>query len=374
MPITVREVNSKKELRAFVRFQHELYGDCPQWVPSLDFDELNTLDREKNPSFEYCRAKYWLAFRDGRVVGRIAGIINEKSMAIWKNRYARFGWVDFIDDPEVSGALFAAVETWAKENGLTGIQGPLGFTDMDKEGMLVEGFGELGTLIGIYNYPYYPEHLEKLSYRKEVDWMEFQVTPDPVGGEKIERLAGIVEKRYKLKALKLKKKDVMAYAKDVFTLLNECYGGLFGFVPLNEKQMAYYTKQYFSFIRPDFVQLVLDGNNKLAGFGITMPSLSKALRKTKGKLLPFGIFHLLGAIRKNDKADLMLVAVRPDMQGRGVNAIIMREGYRTFVKNGIGIVEAAPQLETNKRVHSFWDYFPSRQHKRRRVFTKVFQQ
>lgn len=374
MPVTVREVNSRKELRSFVRFQRELYKDCPQFVPSLDFDELNTLDRKKNPSFEYCRAKYWLAFKDGRVAGRIAGIINEKSMEIWKNRYARFGWVDFIDDPEVSLALFATVENWAKENGMTGIQGPLGFTDMDKEGMLVEGFSEQGTLIGIYNYPYYPEHIEKLSYRKEIDWLEFQITVDPAGGERIERLAGIVEKRFKLKVLKLvRKKDLLNYAKDVFTLLNDCYRGLFGFVPLTDRQMDYYTKQYFSFIRLDFVQLVLDSDNKLAGFGITMPSLSKALRKTKGKLLPFGIFHLLKALRKNDRADLMLVGVREDLQGRGVNAIILREGYRTFVKNNISTVEAAPELETNKKVHSLWEHLNARQCKRRRCYTKIFQ-
>jgi hypothetical protein len=371
MSVTVREVSSKKELKKFVHFHRDLYKKCPQWVPSLDFDEMNTLDRKVNPAFDSCRAKYWLAYDGNRVVGRIAGIINEKYIEVWKNKYARFGWVDFIDDSEVSGLLFSTVENWAKENGMDGIQGPLGFTDFDKEGMLVEGFNEIGTLTGIYNYPYYPAHLEKLNYKKEIDWLEFQIKIAP--NEKMDRLAGIVEKRLKLKVLKLKKaKDIIPLARDIFKLLNDCYRDIFGFVPLSDKQVDYYTKQYFSFIHPDFIQIILDKDDKLAGFGLTMPSLSKALQKTGGKLFPFGFLHLLKAIKKNDKADLMLIAIREDLQGKGVNAIINREGYQAYKKNNITTVEACPQLETNQKVLTNWEHYDFRQHKRRRCFVKLF--
>jgi len=371
MPVSVREVNSKKDLKAFVDFNRELYKKCPQWVPSLDYDELNTLSSKTNPAFDFCRAKYWLAYEGRRVVGRIAGIINERYIEVWKNKYARFGWVDFIDDPEVSRALFSTVEDWAKQNGMEGIQGPLGFTDFDKEGMLVEGFGETGTLAGIYNYPYYLKHLENLSYAKEIDWLEFQIKITP--NEKMDRLADIVEKRLKLKIVHLKKaNDILPYAKDIFKLLNDCYKDIFGFVPLSDKQVKYYTKQYFSFIHPDFVQIILDKDGKLAGFGLTMPSLSKALQKTGGKLLPFGFLHLLKAIKKNDKADLLLIAIREDLQGKGVNAVINREGYRAYVKHNINTVEASHQLETNKKVLTLWEHYDARQHKRRRCLVKLF--
>lgn len=371
MSVTIKEVNSKKELKKFINFNKEMFKKCPQWVPSLDFDEMNTLNKKTNPAFDFCRAKYWLAYDDGRIVGRIAGIINDRYIEKWGNKYARFGWIDFIDDPDVSGALFSTVENWAKENGMDGVQGPLGFTDFDKEGMLVEGFDETGTMPTIYNYPYYPNHVERLGYKKEIDWLEFSIKIAP--NEKIDRIADMVEKRLKLQVVHLKKaKDIVPYAKDIFRLLNDCYTDIFGFVPLSDKQMDYYTKQYFSFIRPEFIQIILDKDGKLAAFGITLPSLSKALQKTQGKLFPFGFLHLLKAIKKNDKADLLLIAIRADMQGKGVNAVINREGYRAYAKNNITIVEACPQLETNQRVLSNWDHYDNRQHKRRRCFVKLF--
>lgn len=371
--VVIKEVVSKKDLKDFVRFPHTLYKNCQSFVPSLDFDELATLDKKKNPAFESCRAKYWLALKEGKIAGRIAGIINDKYIEVWKHKYARFGWVDFIDDPEVSRALFETVEKWAVENGMDGIQGPLGFTDFDKEGMLVEGFDELGTIAGIYNYPYYPEHVTKLSYAKEVDWLEFQMKLDTVLPEKIERLSQVVARRLRLKAVQLRKtRDILLYTKEIFQLLNDCYKDLFDFVPLSARQVDYYTKQYFSFIRPDLIQIIVDEKNKIAGFGLTMPSLSLALRKAGGRLLPFGLIHLLKAIKKNNKADLLLIAIREDLQGKGVNAMIMREGYKACIKSGITIVDASHQLETNDKVITIWKHLDARQHKRRRCFLKLF--
>ena len=371
--VTIKEVVTKKDLKEFVRFQRILYKDCPSFVPSLDFDEMTTLDKKKNPAFDCCRAKYWLALKDGKIAGRIAGIINERFIEIWKHKYARFGWVDFIEDQEVSRALFETVETWAKENGMEGMQGPLGFTDFDKEGMLIEGFDELGTIIGIYNYPYYLEHVKNMGYEKEVDWLEFQMKLAPVLPEKIERMNQIVAKRLQLRAVHLRKaKDILPYAKEIFGLLNNCYKDLFDFVPLSDKQVAYYTKQYFSFIRPDLIQIIVDKNDKIAGFGLTMPSLSVALKKADGKLLPLGLIHLLRAIKKNNKADLLLIAIREDLQGKGVNAMIMREGYKACIESGITIVEASGQLETNEKVLSIWERMDARQHKRKRCFLKLF--
>ncbi len=371
MSVVIKEVVSKKDLNAFIRLPHALYKNCPQWVPALDFDEKNTLNPQKNPAFDFCRAKYWLAYKDDIVVGRIAGIINDRYTEVWKQKNARFGWLDFTDDYEVSGALFATVEAWAKANGMDGIQGPLGFTDFDREGMLVEGFDELCILSGVYNFPYYPVHLAKWSYVKEIDWLEFRIQLTPDSYEKMDRMARIVEKRLNLKVVTLRSsKDLLAYAKEIFALLNNCYKNIFGFVPLTEKQVAYYTKLYFSFIRPDFILLIADKDNKIVGFGFTLPSLSKALQKTKGKLFPFGFLHMLQASRKNDTAELLLIAIREDLQGKGVNAMIMREGYKTFAKNNISMVDASGQLETNTKVLSLWEHFDAKQNKRKRCFSK----
>ncbi len=373
MEVIIKEVISKKEMKKFILFPHKLYKNCPYWVPPLNMDERTTLSKKSNPAFDFCRAKYYLAYKGNEVVGRIAGIINEKYVEVWKNKYARFGWVDFIDDYDVSKALFTAVENWVKENGMVGMQGPLGFTDFDKEGMLIEGFEELGSMMGIYNYPYYPEHLEKLSYKKEVDWLEFRIKLSDTVDEKIERMANIVKKRFKLKVLRLKTtKELLSYGKEIFQLLNNCYKNIFGFVPLSERQMDYYTKQIFSFLRPEFLQIILDKDDKMAAFGLTIPSISIALQKAKGKIFPFGFIHLLKANRKNDKADLLVIAIREDFQGKGLNALIMTEGYKTYVKNNITVVETSNQLETNHKVLSLWHRFNAKQHKRRRCFTKLF--
>lgn len=375
MPVIIKEVVTKKELKQFIEFPFSLYQENPYWIPPLLMDEYETLRADKNPAFDYCRAKYWLAYKDGKLAGRIAGIISQRYIEKWGNKYARFGWVDFIDDPEVVKALFTTVEKWAREQGMAGIHGPLGFTDMDHEGMLVDGFNELGTLAAIYNHPYYPKQLEALGYAKDVDWVEFEVkVPDQIP-EKADRIAKIVMQKTGVKVLEAKKaKDMLPYAHEMFEVLNAAFAPIYAFVPLNEKQIAMYIKQYFSFILPDYTKILLDSNNKVAGFVIGMPSLSKALQKSRGRLFPFGFIHILRAIsKKNKQIDLYLGAIRSDLQGRGADALLMTEMCRSAMKNGVVSAETNIELEENVKVQSHWKYFESRQHKRRRCYIKKLQ-
>ena len=371
MAVQVREVEDSKDLKAFIRFPVSLHADNPYFVPPLFFDEFNTLRRDRNPAFEHCTVKYWLALNEGRVVGRVAGIINRLHIEKWNQRYARFGWIDFIDDPDVSEALLNSVETWAGANGMTAVHGPLGFTDLDREGMLIEGFDQLGTLATIYNPPYYPVHMENLGYRKDTDWVEYEMTVPPVPDEKIARIADIALRRNKLKLLQVRrKKQLLPYARDLFRLLDDEYRKLYGVVPLTEKQVESYIKQYFGFITPDFVPVVLDADGRMVAFGITMPSLSRALQRARGRLFPFGFIHLMKALKKNDRADLYLVAVKSEYQGKGVNAILIDRMNHVYNRLGITRVESNPELETNRMVQEQWKYFEKRQHKRRRCFIK----
>ncbi len=371
MSIEIREVTNKKQLNAFINFPNRLYKNHKYYVPLLHFDEKSTLSKDSNPAFDYCEARYWLAYKEDKVVGRIAGIINKAYIEKWNNKYMRFGWIDFEEDEQIAEALIRQVEDWGKEKGMTAIHGPMGFTDLDHEGMLIEGFDQLGTLAAIYNYPYYSKFIEKLGYTKDADWVEFKIKiPDTIP-DKIEKFAGIVERRYNLRLLKARKtKDILPYAKQIFELINAEYDGLYGVVPLTDKQIQYYTKQYFSFIRTDFVPLVLDQNDKLVAFGVTMPSLSIALQKAKGSLFPFGFFHILKALKKNKIADFYLIAIRKDLQGKGVNAILMHAMAKSYIKNGIQYAESNPELEINKKVQSIWDHYDAVQHKRRRCFIK----
>ena len=371
MEVQIKEVTNLKELKSFILFPFALYRGNPFWVPALTFDELNTLRKDKNPAFEHCEARYWLAYRDGRIVGRIAAILNRKHIEKWNQPYMRFGWIDFIDDTSVSAALLEMVETWAKEAGMTTVHGPLGFSDMDREGMLVEGFDELATMITIYNHAYYPVHMEKLGYAKDTDWMEYELSVPSKPNETIARIADISLRRNKLKLLEAtNKKQLLGYAKELFHLLDDEYKHLYGVVPLTEKQVKAYIDQYFGFINPDFVPIVLDQNGRMVAFGIAMPSLSKALQKAQGNLFPFGFIHLMNALKKNDRGDLYLVAVRSEYQGKGVNAILMNKMHAVFNRLGITKVESNPELETNANVQGQWKYYEKRQHKRRRVFIK----
>jgi len=374
MDIQIKEVTSKAAMKAFIDFPDELYRDHPCFVPSLKYDEAATLNSGKNPAFDYCEARYWLAYRDGRVVGRVAGIINHAYIEKWKNKYIRFGWIDFEDDPDISRLLLQQVEDWAKEKGLNAMHGPLGFTDLDHEGTLIEGFDQLGTMASIYNYPYYRDHFEKLGFEKETDWVEYKISVDKAVPEKIIKLASIVERRLKLKVVRAKKpKEILPYSTAIFELINDAYSHLFGVTPLTRRQMDYYTKQYFSFMKEDYVTIIVDSEGKLAAFNITMPSLSRALQKNRGKLFPFGFIPLLRAMKKNDMADLLMVAIRKDLQGKGVNAMLMRETYNTYVRNGVTTVETNHELEDNSQIQSQWEHFDAVQHKRRRCFIRRFQ-
>lgn len=374
MTITIKEVTNRRLLREFVNFPFKLYRDNPYWVPTLRSDELNTLRKDKNPAFAFCQAKYWLAYKDGKIAGRIAGIINPRYQERWGNAYARFGWIDFINDDQVSQSLLSKVEEWAQEQGMQAVHGPLGFTDMDPEAMLVEGFDEMGTLIGIYNYPYYQTHLEKAGYVKDTDWVEFEIKVPAGGVEKIKKLAEIVEERYHLHYLNAKnKKELLQYAQQLFELLEEAYQDLYGVTPLSQEQINTYIDQYLGLLSPEFIPIVLDESNKMVAFGIAMPSLSQALRKSRGRLFPFGFLHLLHALHKNNKGDLCLIAIRKDFQGKGINSMLMTSLLDVFAKMGITSVESNPELEDNIHVQAQWKHFETRQHKRRRVFIKTLE-
>jgi ribosomal protein S18 acetylase RimI-like enzyme len=371
MAIEILEAVSERDLRSFIRFPFDLYRKSPYWVPPLIAEELLTLSRERNPTFETCTARYWLARREGKVVGRIAGIINNAYIKKWGYRYARFGWIDFVDDREVSGALFETLERWALSEGMAAVHGPLGFTDMDHEGMLVEGFDELGTMAALYNYPYYPVHTESRGYSKEADWVEYEIKVPATIPEKAERIAQITAGRRGVHVLDAKKpKDFLPYAHQIFDVINETYADLFSFTPLTETQITYYTKLYFPNIVADYVKLLLDGQNRVAGFVIAMPSLSRALQKARGRLFPFGFMHLLIALKRPKYIDLYLGAVRRDLQGKGVDALLMSELARTCIRNHIISAESNLELEENKLVQALWRNFERRQHKRRRCYLK----
>lgn len=371
MNLILKEVLTKKDLKSFISFPYHLYKDNKYFIPPLRSDEIKTLDSRLNPAFEFCESKYWLVYDDKRIVGRVAGIINSKFNKKFNKKEARFGWIDFEDDKAISSMLIEAVEKWASEKGMTSIHGPLGFTDMDGEGMLIEGYEEESTLGSIYNFPYYKNHIEKLGYEKDTDWIEFRVNIVSSTPEKIERIAEIALQRNKLHVPVFKKaKEMLPYAKDIFYLINETYKDLYGFVELTDKQIDAYVKQYFSFIRPEYLPLVLDENNKLAAFGITMPSLNKALKKINGKLFPFGFLHILREMKNSDSLDLYLTAVRTDLQNKGVNALLIDQINKVCIKNGIRYVETNRELETNEKVQAQWKLYNARQHKRRRCYKK----
>jgi len=369
--VTIKKVSSTSELNKFISFPDKLYKGSKFRVPQLHSFEKSSLVKEKNPAFEYCEANYWLAYKDGEIVGRIAGILNKKSNIIWKENYIRFGWIDFIDDEEVSALLIKTVEDWAKSLNMEAVHGPLGFTDFDLEGMLVKGFNEIGTQATIYNYPYYPKHLEKLGYHKDVDWIQLELKmPDKVP-EKILRISKLVQKKYNLHLLKVKSaKEIRPYAKSVFEIINETYTNLYGFVPLNEKQIEHYTEQYFALVNPKFVGLVLDENDELVGFGLSFLSLSKALMKAKGKLFPFGFIHILLAMRKNDTIDLLLHAVRPKYFNKGVPSIFYADMTQACIDNNIKTAVISHILETNKASIQMFNAYETRQHIRRRIYIR----
>ncbi len=369
--VELKEIAGRKELKAFVRFPFMIYRNSPNWVPPLLSDDLNTLDLERNPAREYCRAKYWMAYDDGKPVGRIVGIINDRYIEKWGKRRARFGWIDFVDRRDVSNALLSAVEDWARSQGMDAIHGPLGFTDLDPEGMLVEGFEEMGTLPMIYNHAYYPEHIESRGYTRDVDWLEYLITLNDTIPPRVARVDEAVRKRLGLRVLAPKKaRDILPYAPRIFEIINEAYTHLYGVVELSTDQIQAYVDQYFGFVRPDFVKVVLDSADQAVAFGIAMPSLSKALQKARGRIFPIGFIPLLRALRNPLTADLYLGAVTPEYQGRGVTALLMRSMHESLVAAGVKYVESSGNLESNVEIQAVWKYYQNRQHKRRRCYVK----
>jgi len=372
MAITIKEVTDKTALKNFVKFNIKLYKNNPYHVPGLVGDEMMTLSKDKNPAFDFCESIYFLAYKDNQIVGRIAGIINHRANETWNQQYARFGFVDFIDDEEVSSALFKAVEDWAIAKGMNGMHGPLGFTDLDHEGLLVWGFDRVGTMATMYSFPYYMEHIEKLGYVKDQDWKEFLITIPNGIPEKYERIARIVEEKYRFQVMKFKKtKEIWPYAKRIFELLNEAYKPLYGYSELSPKQIDYYIKMYIPMLRLELVPVILDDDGDVVGLGITLPNLSKALQKAKGYLFPFGWIHLLKAMYgKNDVLDLYIIGVLPEYQNKGINSLIFNDLIRISNRIGYRYAETNPELETNHKVQSQWDLLEKEHHKTRRAYIK----
>lgn len=376
--IQIKRVETKKDLKRFIEFHYDLYKGNPYDVPNLYSDEVNTLSKNKNAAFDFCEAEYYLALKEGKIVGRVAAIINHKANEKWKKKDVRFGWIDFIDDIEVSRALFKAVEEYGRKKGMDDIVGPLGFTDMDPEGMLTWGFDKLGTMATIYNYEYYPQHMEKLGgWEKDNDYVEYYLVVPEKSPEKYTKIAEMVEKRYNLHVRKLTKKDIFqgGYGKKLFDLINLTYSDLYGFSELTDRQIDQYVKMYFPFADLNLVTVIEDGNkdNQLAGLGITIPSLSHALQKCRrGRLFPFGWWHLLRAIKfhKTDGVDLLLMGFLPEYRSKGANALLFADLIPRYVNYGFKWGETQVEMESNEGVQSQWGPLDPINHKKRRCYRR----
>jgi hypothetical protein len=371
MSIQIKEVTTKQELKAFVCFPIALYKDSKYFVPPIIKQEMNTLDSGINPSFEVCDTKLWLAYMNGKIVGRIAGIIHKPFVEKWGNRYARFGWLDFIDNEKVAAALLQTAENWAGENGMEAIHGPLGFTDFDPEGILIEGFSELSTIIERYNFPYYANYIEKNGYHKDADWVEYEIDIPAKLPEKFLKVSDFVQRKNNLKVAKLKTiADILPFVDEIFSIINNIYGLMYGFTPVDPKQTDFYLKRYLKLINPEFVSIVLDHNNKVVAFGVTLPSYSKALQKAKGKMFPLGFYHIYRASKKNDTIDMYFVGIRPDFQNKGVLAVMFNDLANKIIAKGYRKAETNVEFESNEKIQQLWSYFDRRQHKRRRSYFK----
>ncbi|MBR6629168.1 MAG: N-acetyltransferase [Bacteroidaceae bacterium] len=374
MPVSVIPVTTKREMKQFICFNYKLYKDSPYAVPELYNDVRDTLDPEKNAAFEFCEAQPFIALRGGEVVGRIVAIINHKANATWDKKAVRFGWVDFIDDAEVADALFATVEQWGRERGMTEVHGPLGFTDFDPEGMLVEGFDRIGTMATIYNYSYYPVHMERMGYAKDVDWVEYLLTAPEALPEKHARITRIVKEKFGLRVVKYTSHAKLARERGIaiFELLNEAYAHLYGYSALSPKQIQQYIDMYLPLLDLRLVPLIVDKEDHLIGFGVLLPSLAQAFQKARGYMLPFGWWHLIKALKWNrtQTTEMLLVAVKPEYQGKGAVALIFDDIIPVHHKLGYKWSESNPELESNNKVQAQWDYFERENHKRRRAYVK----
>ena len=382
MAVDIRRVTDKRGLEAFIQLHYDLYRGNPYDAPNLHSDELHTLSRDRNSAFEFCEAEYFLAYKDGRVVGRVAAIINHRYNEQWQRPAVRFGWIDFIDDLEVSRALLKAVEDWGREKGMKEIIGPLGFTDMDPEGMLTRGFDQLGTMATLYNFAYYPQHMEQMEgYEKDNDYVEYKVfVPKEGMPDKMRRVAELTMERYNLRVKKLTKQEVFGpekYGHRVFDVINRTFGHLYGYSTMSEKQIDEYVEMYFKFLDLNMVTLIEDHSlpdHPVIGVGITLPSLTRALQKCRnGRLLPFGWWHIVRALKfhKTDIVDCLLIGVLPEYRSKGANALLFYDLIPIYQKHGFLWGETHVEMETNGKVQSQWGYFDHEQHKRRRCYKKA---
>ncbi len=370
--VEIRELTpTKRNLRKFVDFPMRLYRGNPNFVPNLRYEEAQTLDPKFNAAYEFCRTRMYMAYKDGKAAGRVCAIVNERFNTGRGVRWMRFTRLDFIDDEEVVDALMSRVEDWARQEGLSEVHGPIGFCDLDRQGMLVDGFDQPSMFITIYNAPYYMKHLERLGYVKDADWIERVMDVQASRNEKLSRMSELLLKRFRLHTIPFRKpKDVLPYVRDVFELYNEAYSKLYGMSPLTPKQIDMYVGQYFSFINPAYVCMVYDEHNIMAGFGFGIPSIAAALRKSNGYLFPLGWLYMLRALRQATTVELLLIAVRSELQGKGVNAILIDEILKKMLENGILWAETGPTLEDNKEIQGQWNHFTGRTNKRRRCYIK----
>ena len=368
--IKVKQVLNSSDLELFIKFPMELYKGNPYYVPPLINEEKSIWMKEENPALQYSEAAQFLAYKGENIVGRIAVMINHKEEKELGIRKVRFGWLDFIDDIEVSKALIDTAIEYAKSKGISKIEGPMGFTNLDKAGMLTKGFDKLATMIGIYNFDYYPKHMEQLGLVKEKEWVEFEINFPDTLPDKVEKFSRLIAEKYELELVKFKtKKDILPLVDSMFKLLDDTYKNLSTYTPITEEQIKHYKEKYFKFIDKDYIVCIKDKSGSLISFAITMPSYSKALQKAKGKLFPFGWWHLLNAGKKNDRANFYLIGIHPQYQKRGVTAIIFKEIYETFKKKGVKFLETNPELEENASIQALWQDYNPINHKRRRTYS-----
>ena len=377
--IEIKKVESRRDLCKFIDFHNELYKGNPYHVPNLYFDEMNTFRKDKNAAFDFCEAEYFMAYRDGKAVGRVAAIINHSANKKWERESVRFGWIDFVDDIEVSKALLKAVEDYGKSKGMKEIVGPLGFTDMDPEGMLLYGYDQLGTQATAYNYPYYPEHMDRMGgWEKDNDYVEYKLYVPEEMPEKYATIAKMIQKRYNLQVKKLKRNEIYGengYGKKIFNVVNETFKDLYGYSKLTDRQIEQYVKMYLPMADLDLITIIEDWNtpdHKVVGVGISIPSLARALQKCGGKLFPFGWWHILRALKfhKTEVVDLLLIGVLPEYRQKGANALLFYDLIPHYQRLGFKWGETHVEMETNMKVQGQWQYLNREIHKRRRCYKK----
>jgi hypothetical protein len=374
MGLEISEVRGRRDLRRFVAFPMSLYRGNACFVPQLLRDEIEILSPDRNPAFEKAEARLFLAIRDGRIVGRIAGILSHAANEKWHTRNIRFGWFDTIDDLEVARGLLQAVEAWGRERGMETITGPQGFTDFDPEGMLVEGFDEVGTIATLYNHPYYPRLVEALGFTKDVDYIEFEARA-PAGGIP-ERMARLADWSMKRNGVHLARYPSLRAARrerqqELFDLLDEAYAELYGTAPLTDRQKAYYANKYLPFVNLELLPMAVNDEGKLVGVIVAMPSLTRAFQKARGRLLPFGFLHILLALRRFKRLDFYLAGIKQEYRGRGVDLVMVLSVFRNALRHGAAVAESNPELETNRKIQAEWKFVDTRQHKRRRIYRRA---